>query len=98
MDEARGEVERILSSLGDRYTRYLPPAKYDSMVNAATGNLFGVGVELAQDKEGGRVIANDVEPTGPAFKVREKERKMRMYSIVFSVYIIMSHRKVYYEW
>jgi len=66
MDEARTEVESILGSLGDRYTRYLSPAKYDSIVNAATGNVFGVGVELAQDKEGMRVIASDVEPTGPA--------------------------------
>lgn len=66
MDEARFEVEGILSSLGDRYTRYLPPAKYDSIVNAATGNVFGVGVELAQSKENMRVVASDVEPNGPA--------------------------------
>ncbi|KAL9189647.1 hypothetical protein ACHAXT_009322 [Thalassiosira profunda] len=64
MDEARNEVENILGSLGDRYTRYLPPAKYDSIVNAATGNVYGVGVELAQD--GNKVIASDVEPSGPA--------------------------------
>lgn len=68
MDEARFEVEGILSSLGDRYTRYLPPAKYDSIVNAATGNVFGVGVELAQSKENMRVVASDVEPNGPAAK------------------------------
>lgn len=68
MDEARLEVEGIIGTLGDRYTRYLSPAKYDSMVNAATGSVFGVGVELAQDKEAMRVIASDVEPTGPAFK------------------------------
>ena len=59
MDGARTEVVRIMSRLGDRYTRYLPPAKYDSIVNAATGNVFGVGVELAQGKEGMRVIASD---------------------------------------
>ena len=64
MAEAQTEVENILSSLGDRYTRYLPPAKYDSIVNAATGNVYGVGVELAQDTE--KVIAADVEPGGPA--------------------------------
>lgn len=58
----------MLATLGDRYTRYLSPAKYDSIVNAATGNVFGVGVELAQDKVGMRVIASDVEPTGPAAK------------------------------
>jgi len=63
MDEARVEVEKITGSLGDRYTRYLPPAKYDSIVNAATGSVFGVGVELAQDKEGMKVIASDVEPS-----------------------------------
>ena len=68
MDEARRELDRILSSLGDRYTRYLPPAKYESIVNAATGNVYGVGVELAQDKEKMRVIASDVEPSGPAAK------------------------------
>jgi carboxyl-terminal processing protease len=68
MDEARKEVESILNSLGDRYTRYLPPAKYESIVNAATGNLFGVGVELAQSSDGTRVIVSDVESNGPAAK------------------------------
>ena len=68
MDEAQVEVGTMLSSLGDRYTRYLTPAKYDSIVNAVTGNVFGVGVELAQSKDGVRVIAFDVEPNGPAAK------------------------------
>ena len=66
MDEARTEVEKLLNSLGDRYTRYLPPAKYESIVNAATGNLFGVGVELAMNTDNSRVIVSDVEPNGPA--------------------------------
>jgi hypothetical protein len=39
MDEAQSEVEGVLGLLGDRYTWYLPPVKYDSIVNAATGNL-----------------------------------------------------------
>ena len=64
MNEAQAEVEKMLSSLGDRYTRYLPPSKYESIVNAATGNVYGVGVELAQS--GDRVIASDVEPNSPA--------------------------------
>lgn len=67
--DAQAEADVLLSKLGDRYTRYLPPGKYDSIVNAATGNVFGVGVELALDeKKEGRVIAGDVETTGPAFK------------------------------
>ena len=64
MNEAQTEVEKMLSSLGDRYTRYLTPSKYDSIVNAATGNVYGVGVELAQS--GDRVMASDVEPNSPA--------------------------------
>ena len=68
MDEARGEVEKMLSTLGDRYTRYLNPSKYDSMVNAATGNVFGVGVELAMNNDNNRVIIGDVELSGPAAK------------------------------
>lgn len=64
INEAQAEVEKMLSTLGDRYTRYLPPSKYESIVNAATGNLYGVGVELAQS--GDRVIASDVEPNSPA--------------------------------
>eukprot|EP00569_Conticribra_weissflogii_P008400 CAMPEP_0171369868 /NCGR_PEP_ID=MMETSP0879-20121228/7641_1 /TAXON_ID=67004 /ORGANISM="Thalassiosira weissflogii, Strain CCMP1336" /LENGTH=272 /DNA_ID=CAMNT_0011878245 /DNA_START=23 /DNA_END=841 /DNA_ORIENTATION=- len=66
--DARAEADVLLSKLGDRYTRYLPPGKYDSIVNAATGNVFGVGVELASDEKKGRVIAGDVEATGPAYK------------------------------
>ncbi len=31
MEDARVEVSRMLDTLGDRYTRYLPPAKYDSI-------------------------------------------------------------------
>jgi carboxyl-terminal processing protease len=62
----------MLGSLGDKYTRYLPPAKYDSMVNAATGNLVGVGVELASTTTSTttaqRIVVADVEPNGPADK------------------------------
>lgn len=68
MDEARSEVDKMLSTLGDRYTRYLSPSKYDSMVNAATGNVFGVGVELAMNNANDRVIIGDVELSGPAAK------------------------------
>ncbi len=42
MDKARSKVESMLRLLGDRYTRYLPPAMYDSIVNATTRNLCGV--------------------------------------------------------
>ncbi len=42
MDKAQSKAKGMLGLLGDRYTRYLPLAKHDSIVNAATGNLCGV--------------------------------------------------------
>jgi len=68
MDDANVEITNIVSTLGDKYTRYLPPAKYQSMVDAATGTLAGVGVEISTDKEANTVIVADTEPISPAFR------------------------------
>lgn len=68
MDDANLEITAIVGSLGDKYTRYLPPAKYQSMVDAATGTLAGVGVEISTDKEANTVIVSDTEPISPAFR------------------------------
>mmetsp|Transcript_5784 Transcript_5784/g.6335 ORF Transcript_5784/g.6335 Transcript_5784/m.6335 type:complete len:464 (-) Transcript_5784:65-1456(-) len=65
MDDARGSITTMVGSLGDKYTRYLSPSKYQSLVDAATGNLCGVGVEISTNKDG-RIIASDVEPNSPA--------------------------------
>jgi carboxyl-terminal processing protease len=65
MDEARTAIEGMVSQLGDKYTRYLSPAKYQSIVDSATGTLAGVGAEIATNKEG-RVIASDTEEKSPA--------------------------------
>jgi hypothetical protein len=43
-EEAQSAIEQMLSLLGDKYTRYLSPAKYNSLVNSATGTLAGVGI------------------------------------------------------
>jgi carboxyl-terminal processing protease len=67
MDDARTAIDSMISTLGDKYTRYLPPAKYQSIVDSATGTLAGVGIEISTNKEG-RVMASDVEDTGPAKK------------------------------
>jgi len=63
--EAQDAIEKLMSKLGDKYTRYLPPAKYESLVNSATGTLAGVGCELNTNKDG-FVIASDVEANSPA--------------------------------
>lgn len=66
MDEARTAIEEMVGSLGDKYTRYLSPSKYQSLVDSATGTLAGVGVEIAQNKDTGRIYASDLEETAPA--------------------------------
>ena len=67
MDEAQGSVSEMMSRLGDKYTRYLTPAKYQSIFDSATGSLAGVGVEIATNKEGIPIVS-DVEPNSPAQK------------------------------
>ena len=66
MDEARQGIDSIVGSLGDKYTRYLPPAKYRSIVDAATGTLAGVGCEISTNKDTNKIYASDVEPSSPA--------------------------------
>lgn len=66
MDEARDSISGLVSSLGDKYTRYLSPAKYQSIVDSSTGTLAGVGIEISVNKQG-FVIASDVEGKSPAF-------------------------------
>lgn len=65
MEEARSTIESMIAKLGDKYTRYLPPGKYQSIVDSATGTLAGVGIEISVNQDG-RVIASDVEDKSPA--------------------------------
>jgi len=51
----------------DKYTKYLSPAKYQSLVNSATGTLAGIGVEIATNSDRLPVVS-DVEPDSPAQK------------------------------
>ena len=67
MPEAETSIEGLVSSLGDKYTRYLAPAKYQSIVDSAQGTLAGVGIELSTNKQG-QVMASDVEAKSPAAK------------------------------
>ena len=67
MDEARTAITKMIASLDDKYTRYLSPSKYQSIVDSATGTLAGVGIEIATSKDG-RVMASDVEPNSPALR------------------------------
>lgn len=63
--EAQSAIDSMMATLGDKYTRYLPPGKYQSIVDSATGTLAGVGIEISVNKEG-KVMASDVEDNSPA--------------------------------
>ena len=49
-------TQAMLEPLGDPYTRFLPPAQYDSLYGLATGSVAGVGVSLFIDPVGGGTV------------------------------------------
>jgi len=68
MEEAQESISKLVDSLGDKYTRYLSPAKLQSIVDSATGTLAGVGIEISMNKETKQIFASDVEANSPAEK------------------------------
>ena len=46
-EEAYEEIREMLKSLDDKYTRFLTPAMYNAVYSVATGDVAGIGVELA---------------------------------------------------
>ena len=67
MDEAYAGIRKMIDTLGDKYTRFLAPSQYQSLVDSATGTLAGVGCEISKNSAG-YVIASDVEDNSPAKK------------------------------
>ena len=65
-EEVYDALKDMISKLGDRYTRYLPPAQYTALMNSATGDVTGVGLELAT-LEDGSVQVNNIAEGSPAF-------------------------------
>lgn len=58
-------IQSMLSKLGDKYTRYLTPAQYGALMNSATGELTGVGVQLLQ-RDDGTIFISNIEDNSPA--------------------------------
>ena len=65
-EEVYESLRDMLSKLGDRYTRYLPPAQYTALMNSATGDVTGVGLELATIEDGS-VQVNNIAEGSPAY-------------------------------
>ena len=56
------EIRAMLASLGDKYTRFLTPSAYDAVFSVATGDVAGIGVELAP-------VGGGAAPTKPGAPV-----------------------------
>ncbi|MEM6839132.1 MAG: carboxyl-terminal processing protease CtpA [Cyanobacteria bacterium P01_C01_bin.120] len=49
-EEAYVAIREMLASLDDPYTRLLPPEQYRSLQTSTTGELTGVGLQIAKDE------------------------------------------------
>jgi carboxyl-terminal processing protease len=68
MEDAHTAIATMVQTLGDKYTRYLSPSQYQSLVDSATGTLSmgGVGMEITKDTVTGQIYASDLQPNSPA--------------------------------
>lgn len=46
-DQVYDDIRAMLATLDDKYTRFLTPSMYDAVYSVATGDVAGIGVELA---------------------------------------------------
>lgn len=66
-------INDMLGALGDRYTRYLPPEKYQALTAYATGDSMsgdaaGIGVQLLEDLRTKSIVVMATTKDGPAAK------------------------------
>ncbi len=52
-DATYGAIRQMLASLDDPYTRFLPPEQYRSLQTSTSGELTGVGLQIAKDEQDG---------------------------------------------
>ena len=75
-NEAYDAIRDMLSNLDDPYTRFLDPKEFNQMRIDTSGELTGVGIQIAKDKESDSiVIISPIEGT-PAYKAGIKAKDM----------------------
>ncbi|MEH2192874.1 MAG: S41 family peptidase [Nostoc sp.] len=66
--EAYGAIQEMVGKLGDRYTEFFDPQEFKALNSDISGNLSGVGLELAEnEKTKALTVVAPIEGT-PAFK------------------------------
>jgi len=67
-EEAYDAIREMLEKLEDPYTRFMDPEEFRNMQIDTSGELTGVGIQLAQDEETNKlVVVSPIEDT-PAFE------------------------------
>ena len=75
-NEAYDAIRDMLSNLDDPYTRFLDPKEFNQMRIDTSGELTGVGIQIAKDKESDSIIIiSPIEGT-PAYEAGIKARDM----------------------
>ncbi|MEH1915522.1 S41 family peptidase [Nostoc sp.] len=66
--QAYGAIQEMVAKLGDRYTEFYDPQEFKALNSDISGNLSGVGLELAEnEKTKALTVVAPIEGT-PAFK------------------------------
>jgi carboxyl-terminal processing protease len=63
---AEGEIKEMLKTLGDPYTRWVPPQEYRNFRVGNDGELQGIGLLIASDPSSGRLVVLAPLQGGPA--------------------------------
>ena len=66
--EAYDAVREMLEKLGDPYTRFMNPEEFKNMQIDTSGELTGVGIQIAKDEESDRLIVIAPIEDTPAFE------------------------------
>jgi carboxyl-terminal processing protease len=67
-EEAYKSIREMLKKLGDPYTRFMDPQEFQNMQIDTSGELTGVGIQLAKDEATGKLIVIAPIEETPAFK------------------------------
>ena len=67
LDDAHKAIETMLTSLGDRYTRFLSEKDFEDEKQAKNAKLTGIGIQIGLDKSQRLIVIAPIEGT-PAYK------------------------------
>jgi carboxyl-terminal processing protease len=67
-EEAYQAIREMLKNLGDPYTRFMDPREFQNMRIDTSGELTGVGIQIRQEEETGKILVESAIEGTPAFR------------------------------